>query len=837
MQTLLLTTGWQVVQSASATDDLATNILKEAEAAQGWLSATVPGSVHQDLIAAGRIPDPFFGTNENDVQWVGEADWLYRCMFDSPADWSTSDQIDLCFEGLDTFATVWLNGESILTSDNMFVPARVPVKHLLKPAGNTLLIRFESALQRGHALEAQYGKRAAWNGDPSRVYVRKAQYHYGWDWGPTLLTAGLWRPVRLELYTTRIVEVAAPAEVSADLKKATLPVTVTLSAAQSGATVAIELFDPKGKSVATIALPADGTTLNHTFTVAKPNLWQPRGQGDQARYRLVITLRNGQTITDTHELRIGFRRLRLVQDPLIDQPGTSFTFEINNVPLFCGGANWIPADSFTPRVTDDQYRDWLTLAADGNLTMLRVWGGGIYEADIFYDLCDELGLLVWQDFMFACGMYPAHAAFLASVRAEAEANLRRLRTHPSIVLWCGNNEDYQIAESLNAYDSAVKDDFLSSAFPAREIYEHLLPEVCAALDPTRPYWPGSPYGGQSVADQTIGDRHTWDIWHGKMADYRDYPKFSGRFISEFGMEAAPALSTLEAYIRPEDQAIDSSVLRHHNKASDGPERLAHYLETNTPLPKTLEDYVYLTQFIQSEAMAAGIDGWRRQWGGAGKYAVSGALIWQLNDCWPVISWALADHQRRVKPAYYRVRRALAPISLGIAPINGGLAIWAVNATAAPIEADLDLRTFGLDGTRRGHESRQVMLPPGRSKELVRYTSGLQRLGEVAVAARLIRAGEVIARAARWPEPPKSAIYADPELRVTFPDPGHLTISVQRPARAVYFALPDARWDDNMLDLFPGDDRTIAFTGQAADVIPVRWFSVPLLPPMSLTRTP
>jgi len=458
---LTIDTGWQLrARTAGATE-------AQFTATDGWTPANVPGVVQQDLLAAGRIPDPFVGLNEHEVQWVGERDWLYRCRFDLPEEIAGEDHVDLCFDGLDTIATVWLNGEEILRSDNQFVPHRVPVKALLRPTGNELRLRFDSALLAGQALQAHYGPRDAWNGDPSRVYVRKAGYNYGWDWGPVIMTAGPWRPIHLEAYGARIASLHAPAEVAPDLRSAAIPVAVRIATGTltAGFAVALALRDPSGNVVAEARVRAEVATVNHLFTLTDPQLWWPRGHGAQPLYILTATLMRDDIELDRQETRLGLRRLRLVHEAVRGEAGQSFLFEVNNAPIFGGGYNWIPADSLPTRVTPERYRAWLELAAEGHTAMLRVWGGGYYEDDVFYDLCDELGILVWQDFMFACGMYPAHPAFLASVRQEAEAALRRLRHHPSLVLWCGNNEDYQIAGVR--YDPAVTTDLADSAFPAR----------------------------------------------------------------------------------------------------------------------------------------------------------------------------------------------------------------------------------------------------------------------------------------------------------------------------------------------------------------------------------
>ncbi len=806
MHTLLLTNGWQVRRR-----DPARPLADDVAAADGWLPASAPGTVHQDLLAAGAIPDPFVALNEREVQWVGEADWLYRSTFDLPPELAAAPRLDLCFDGLDTFATVWLNGEQVLASDNMFVPRRLAVAGQLRAGGNQLCILFESALRRGRERETAAEKLPLWNGDSSRLYVRKAQYHYGWDWGPTLLTAGPWRTIRLEGYAARVAELACPAELSADLASARLPAHALVEG--DATAVRFELFGPDGALLHSTDVPVEDGAAAYTFTVASPALWWPRSYGGQPLYRLAAT-----ASTDRRELRLGLRRLRLVQEPLDGEAGASFFFEVNNTPIFCGGANWIPADSFTPRVTPERYRAWIERAIDANLVMLRVWGGGIYEDDTFYDLCDEAGLLVWQDFMFACGLYPADPAFQAGVRAEAEAQVRRLRHHPCIALWCGNNEDYLLAGLLGRYDPARPPEG-DTAFPARTIYERLLPDVCAALDPARPYWPGSPYGGADPNDPASGDRHTWDIWHGLVAPYQHYVKFGGRFVSEFGMQAAPVMATIAAFMPPGDRNPFGPAFEHHNKAPDGPRRLAVYLSDNLPLPATLDDYVYSTQLIQAEALTYAVPTWRRGWGGPGRYASAGALVWQLNDCWPVTSWALVDYYLRPKPAYYALRRGLAPLALGLAAGAAGVEVWAVNGTLALVEAELELRAWTLDGALAAEERRAVALGPNQATELGVF--GGAGAGHV-VGARLVSlhrgqpaGGEVLARAALWPQPLKYLPLRDPGIRVEALGGGRFRVSAARPAKGVWLAAGgEVEWSDNMLDVLPGDPQEIAAQGGA-----------------------
>lgn len=798
-----LHTAWEVKErdpSLAPADDFASQ--------EGWLSATVPGTIHTDLLAAGRIPDPFVGLNELEVQWVGERDWLYRSSFTLAADLLESPNIDLCFAGLDTVASIWLNGQLILTSDNMFVPHRVAVKPLVREGGNELWVLFQSAFHRGKQLEADHGTMEVWNGDPSRVYVRKAQYHYGWDWGPTLITAGIWRELALEAYTIRIDELHAPVDVSGDLRHATIPVTVKVAGDAGGASVGLALYDPSGERIGLMTAPILDNHATHTFTIADPQLWFPNGYGAQSFYRVVATIGLEGQVWDRREQRIGVRRLHLLQEPLED--GTGFLFEVNHTPIFCGGVNWIPADMFLPRISDDTYHTLLELTAAANMTMVRVWGGGIYESDLFYDLCDELGLLVWQDFMFACGLYPAYPDYQTSVRAEAEAQVKRLRHHPSLALWCGNNEDYMLAYAFKRYDSDYEGALATSPFPARALYEELLPEVCATLDPLTPYWRGSPYGGSNGNSGTDGDRHTWDVWHGAMAPYQAYPDFAGRFVSEFGMQSLPALATIEAFTDPTERYSASRTLEHHNKATDGPRRLAVYLNDTVKAPADLEEMIYGSQFLQAEALASAIRGWRRRFRGAGKYEVTGALVWQLNDCWPVTSWAIVDSALRPKPALYVIGRALAPLAVGLAHTPDGAEVWVVNGTHATVEAELVLSLWSLEGERLCVDRRSVTLPPHQATELDTFT-GVEGQGDV-LSGQLWVGDKLVHRTALWSEPFKYYTYPNPDLTLSQRGDA-IGLRVNRPAKGVWLSGGDGvRWSDNMLDLFPDDEQWIKAHG-------------------------
>jgi beta-mannosidase len=772
-----------------------------------WMPAQVPGSVQQTLLEANLIPDPFYGLNEKDVQWVGESDWLYRTSFQLDKKMSEQPYLELCFDGLDTFATVSLNGQKILESNNMFIPQRVNIKAFAKAGENEIVIHFESALKRGKELEALHGKRPCWNGDNSRLFVRKAQYHYGWDWGPVVMCLGPWRDVYAESYETRISDVVTATRLENDFKKAELDVAVSLEGAAND--VKLELYSPDGTLLESETsgkqnkglqplVPSASGEVRKTFMLEHPQLWYPHGYGEQPLYKLVV-----KCADETKTLNIGFRDVQIIQESVAGEKGSSFFFKVNGIEMFVGGANWIPDDLFLNRISPERYREGITQARDANMTMLRVWGGGIYESDIFYDICDELGILVWQDFMFACGIYPAYPEFLESVRQEAEANVKRLRHHTCIALWCGNNEDYQIAESIGQYGE--KGD--RNKFEALEIYEKLLPELCQRLDPTRFYWPGSPYGGPNSFDPTMGDRHTWEIWHGPMAPYQQYTKYEGRFVSEFGMQSYPSLACLESVLPEHERFPQSRTVVHHNRAftpglgPDGHRRMAVYLSDNLRDPVTLSGYVYSTQFIQGEAMRYAYSSFRRRWGVPGKRAVSGALVWQLNDCWPVTSWAIIDSFGIPKPAYYTIKRELEPVTLGLWHTNEGCEIWATNREENARTGTLELRTYNFEGKEITNEKRQITINPNSTIEL-----GTWDLKDaMVISARLLEKTSITARATLWSEPFKYYEIPNPELEVEQLSKTQLKLSVRKPAKGVWLNAP---CNDNFLDVMPADDAIV-----------------------------
>ncbi|KAK2027593.1 family 2 glycosyl hydrolase [Colletotrichum zoysiae] len=812
-----------------------------------------PTNVHLDLIHHKVIPDPFIGKNELDVQWVGERQWVYRTAFvvDALPDGA---QAVLVFEGLDTFATVVLNGETILETDNMFTPDRVDVTSLLtKHEQNELVITFDSAYLRGWKLVEKYPdhKWGCWNGDNSRLAVRKAQYHWGWDWGPTLLTCGPWRPINLEIYESRITDLYFETVVDDSLKSAKV---VAHATTEGNATKVRFDVSLDGKSLAseTVEANADaGAGTSATFQIQEPALWYPVRYGKQPLYTVTATLLGaGNDGIDTLSKKIGIRKVELVQRPLKEQPGTSFFFQVNNVPIFCGGSDWIPADNFIPRISKERYYDWIRLLADGNQFMVRVWGGGIYEEPAFYDACDELGILVWQDFMFGCGNYPAWPELLQSIDREARENVKMLRHHPSIVIWAGNNEDYQYAESENlTYDLANKDaeSWLKTDFPARYIYEKVLADACKDLIPDTYYHFGSPWSGEDTRDPTVGDLHQWNVWHGSQEKYQNFDKLVGRFVSEFGMEAFPSVKTIDAFLPKgkddPDRYPQSSTVDFHNKADGHERRIALYLVENFRYaPDPLEHFVYCTQLMQAECLASAYRLWKRQWKGPGREYCGGALVWQINDCWPVTSWAICDYYLRPKHAYYTVKREMAPVSIGITrtehkhprdkytrvdiDTKTRVEIWGSNLQLEDLTVDLVVKAWDVEtGEETYNETldRGFVLPENRSTEMAAFEVPVRRSGDegrTVVAAYLVRDGEQIARYVNWPEPLKYLHLQKPKsLKAELAEGGGVVeVSAEVPVKGVALEVDsdDVAFSDNLVDIVPGEVVRIGVKGASKE---------------------
>ena len=617
-----------------------------------WRQARVPGHVHDDLLRHGLIEDPFYRMNEKECQWVDLEDWSYRCSFYWTPKKGMPRRI-LRFDGLDTVCSVFLNGDRIAEHDNMFLPLEVDVTSLLRKGANELRVEFSSAVrvaeERRRAYMAAEGIDASVSTFYERSFLRKAQYMFGWDWGPRLVSCGIWKPVQLLEYVSRITDVwARPRKVSA--RKWEVEVTWNVDEVDIPVALALNTEFASGSISETEANLGERKA---TLYVKNPELWQP-GMGVEAKlYTLGIFLPGKKTDRWRSQLGkgidVGFRTVELLREP--DQWGESFEFLVNDTPVFCRGANWIPQHSCPTVGGDDRGSRQVWEMAQLNFNMVRIWGGCLYESDEFYRSCDQHGIMVWQDFPFACAYYPDDDATLSSIEKEARANIRRLRNHPSLVLWCGNNENQHMHEQQWGGDESPE------RFYGEKIYDELLPRVLKEEDPDRPYVHGSPSGkveGKDSNMEGVGDSHCWEVWHGK-GDWKHYEDSASRFSSEFGFASAPGLYTWSKAISKGDWKFDSEAVKWHDKTLKGYEKYISLIELHYPKIETLEDLVYYSQLNQRDALRHGIEHFIRS------ESCRGTLFWQYNDCWPAQSWAIRDFYGGFKWMHREIQRLYSPI--------------------------------------------------------------------------------------------------------------------------------------------------------------------------------
>ncbi|KAK4632621.1 Beta-mannosidase B [Fulvia fulva] len=810
--------------------------------AEEWMPVShFPTNVHLDLMHNKKIEDPFLGFNELKCEWVGEQAWSYRVKIPSASVASSGVKHILAFDGLDTFATVKLNDKIILESDNMWIMHRVDVTDLLSSdKESTLEIDFKSALLEARKIKDAHPehKWVGFNGDMARLAVRKAQYHWGWDWGPVLNTCGPWKAVRLETYQARVDDLRVDYEVNSTFDKVSGTIVATIEGG-SGKTVEFTA-SLKGERVFkhSAEVGSDGLAKVE-FHINKPKLWYPHGYGAQALYDISATVTTGEHKLHTLSKRTGFRKGELIQEP--DEVGKTFFFRFNGVDVFCGGSDWIPADNFTPRITNEKYRKWIQMMVDGHQVMIRVWGGGIWEEDVFYDTCDELGVLVWQDFMFGCGNYPCFPEILKSIEDECVCQTKRLRHHPSLAIYAGNNEDYQVQEQTGlTYDYEDKDpeSWLKTDFPARYIYEKLLPDVVAAHTPHVPYHPGSPWGdGKISSDPTVGDMHQWNVWHGTQEKYQIYDTLGGRFNSEFGMEAFPHIDTIKWYVTDPTQLYPQShMIDFHNKADGHERRIATYLVENFRTQTDLEKYIHLTQLSQAEAMMFGYRGWRQRWGQ--KRFCGGALLWQLNDCWPVTSWSIVDYFLRKKPAYYAVRRVLAPIAVAVKRAHHDWSVvharpaksldyecWVASSKTTEVTATVELRFISIatgKDIKAKVVKKDVKITANGTTEILKGTIDNVQEEPHVLAARIWVEEELVSRDVDWPQPLKYLDFRERDLEVV-PEGGKITIRAGKPTKGVVFEEREGILvNDSALDIVPGDEQVVSVTGLGPNDHSLNW---------------
>lgn len=707
---------------------------------QDQLPAQVPGCVHTDLLAAGVIPDPFLELNETEVAWVGRRSWTYAT---DVAHESRHERTDLVFEGLDTAARIAFGGREVGTTRNMHRTYRFDVTGLTGP----LEVHFSSAYAEAEAVRAATGERPNVYPEPFQ-YIRKMASSFGWDWGPTLVTAGIWRPVRLEHWSTARLASVRPL-VTVD--EATGSVEVRMQVERTAAGASANLLARATVAGESVEARFEGEEAVLRLTVDRPRLWWPRGYGDQPLYDLDVTLLDEEGELDTWHRRIGFRTVEL--DRTADARGSGFTLVVNGERVFARGVNWIPDDVFPSRVTPERYRTRLGQAADANVDLVRIWGGGIYEDEAFYDACDELGLMVWQDFLFACAAYPEEQPLRGEIEAEARDNVVRLMPHASLVLWNGNNENLWGFRDWD-WERPLAGDSWGEGY-----YLGLLPRLVAELDPTRHYAAGSPWSGSwdhHPNDPDHGTYHSWEVWNRQ--DYAEYRANVPRFVAEFGWQAPPTMTTLRRALPGENLAPDSPGMLHHQKAEDGNGKLNRGVARHFTLPEgDFDRWHYLTQVVQARAVAAGIEHWRSHWP-----TCAGTVVWQLNDCWPVSSWAAVDGDGRLKPLHHELRRVYADRLLTLQPGEGSPVLAVINQAATEWRTEVTLRRIEADGATVSHSTHEVTVA---ARSVARLPVPAELVPAELAAKEFLVADADGLRATYFPVPDKEFAYVQPAFDV------------------------------------------------------------------------
>lgn len=703
-----------------------------------WYPATVPGVVHTDLLQNKIIEDPFFRLNERGLQWIDKEDWVYETCFTLAADMMRKENMELVFEGLDTYADVYLNDECILKADNMFRRWSIPVRQYIREENNILKVYFHSPVKidvpKWDALPYQYpaSNDQSENGGlfnkKISIFARKAGYHYGWDWGPRLVTSGIWRPVYIRAWSDLRINDVFIEQKEVGAGRAVIAGHVELDADKDMDGVLVTITDEAtgrvlGEWQADLKRGTNRVTVD--FVLHKPKLWWSNGLGEPFLYRFRTDIIAGGELLDSKTERVGIRSLKVVHQP--DKDGHTFYIELNGRPVFAKGANYIPSDNFLPRVTPENYKRTILDAAGVNMNMLRVWGGGIYENDVFYDLCDEHGIMIWQDFMFACSMYPAEGALLDNIHQEAVDNVKRLRNHACIALWCGNNEcqDAWLGWGWKCEIERQNKEYADKIWAQYRQQCHVtLPGVVREYAPGTFYWPSSPFAFEGeMSGTTDGDRHYWSVWHGK-APISDYDSEKSRFFSEYGFQSFPEFDSVKRYAPyPEDWDIRSEVMMSHQRGGDHANGLIEtYLLNEYKKPRDFRAFLYMNHVLQGDAIKTAIESHRRQM----PYNM-GTLFWQHNDCWPVASWASRDYYGRWKAQHYYVRKAYDDILISSVVEGDDLKVYAVSDRLENTSGRLQLQVCQFDGTVVHHWGKSVGISGNDSR--VCFSAPLAKLLE------------------------------------------------------------------------------------------------------------
>jgi beta-mannosidase len=784
-----------------------------------WLTATVPGDVHLDLLHAGKISDPFYRDNESKLQWIEKAGWEYRTTIEATPAVFGREHVELVFEGLDTECSIYLDGKRIAQPNNMFREWRMDVKPLLHSGTNELHIIFPAPMNAAEAVAAKDPWHDRTHTDP-KGYIRKAVYEFGWDWGPRFGTSGVYRPAYLEVWDNARIDDLFVEQQSVSAVAAELDVHVDVLASKEHKGTLSLTYGVQGSNQhqdRAVTLGPGHNVISFPIDIAHPQLWYPSGYGDQPIYQFHVSVKEDGKEADSKSVKTGLRTVTLRRD--LDKWGRSFEFVINGIPVFAKGADIIPFDSFPNRVTNEKYRHILQSARDANMNMVRLWGGGYYETQEFYDICDELGLMVFHDLMFGNNWQPGTYDFKQNIQQEAEFQMTRLRNHPSIVFWDGNNETEELRDWNGngqlppAVHERIWQDYLTE-------FSGVLATTAARVTPQTPYWPSTPSADYEELSDSYqsGDNHDWSVWH-QNADFEEFEKRPWRFVSEYGFQSFPEMKTIESFTTAEDRKdIFTPVMIAHQKNWGGNKIIQTYMSRYFGEPKDFASFLYASQVLQAEGIKTGTESFRRK-----RPETMGALFWQLNDCWPVASWSSIDYYGRWKALQYYAHRFYAPVLVSPHFDNGTLSLYIVSDRVGAQQGQLHLRIMDFTGKVIKETKEYVSIDPLASKIYQQITmTDLMNLGHLDMS-RLVGVADL---SIGGKEVSSNLVFFVPSKQVDLPSASISTdiqpagngfdVTLKSPvlARAVYlsFGEADATYSDNYINLLPNEPATIHVSG-------------------------
>lgn len=771
-----------------------------------WIEASVPGSMYNDMLNAGKMGDPFFRDNELKTLELSNFDYEYERYFDVDNTMLQHDKLLLVCEGLDTLAEIFINGKSLAKTNNMHRTYEFDIKALLSIGKNIISVVFASPVK--YITEKQKELPLAGGDIPGIGHLRKAHCMFGWDWGPKLPDMGIWRNISIKCYDSARLEDVYVTQKHEE-NKVELDVRVRLNKWTTfKSVVLVNVISPTGDKFEK-KVSMDSREEHVIMKIEAPELWWPNGFGEHPLYTVEVTLLKDEKILDSEKFDIGLRTININRTK--DEWGESFTFEVNGIKIFSMGADYIIEDSIFSRCKRENTEKLIKSCIKANFNTIRVWGGAVFPEDYFYDLCDRYGLLVWQDLMFACSNYNVTDEFKASIKQETIDNVKRLRHHASLALWCGNNEeetawvDWGWSETQSP---KLKTDYIKQ-------FEILLPEVKEEVDPNSFYWLSSPSSGGSFFkpnDENYGDMHYWGVWHGRKP-FTEFRNYFPRFMSEFGLQSFPSLKTVESFTLPEDRNIFSYVMENHQKSGTGNETILYYISQTYKYPKDFDSLLFASQLIQAEGIKYGVEHWRRNRG-----RCMGAIYWQLNDCWPVASWASIDYFGRWKALHYAAKRFFAPILVSACEEGTSVSLHVTNDTLNKISGKLiwklrDSKSNIMETNEKQIEVNALTAVKCESLDFNSILDTIEKKRDSYVEFQFVVLGETVSSGTVLFVKSKHFNFSNPELKAEIIEQADkFIIKVTSVAYARFVELDlkdaDAIFSDNYFDLSAGEVKTI-----------------------------